>query len=143
MATKPQILQDITSDLLLAGRRWRRAAGRLLGSHGTSDAAAAPLISLAQLGNGARQIDIASDLGIESPSLVRLINQLEAQGLVERQCDDSDRRANGLFLTEQGQETAEQLQELLADLRGTILGKFTKAELETAARVLKAFEDLE
>jgi len=143
MATKPQIQQTITTDILLAGRRWRRAAGRVLGARGISEATAAPLICIARMGNGIRQIDIASQIGIESPSLVRLINQLEAQGLVERQSDGNDRRANGLWLTKEGQDLVHELEVLLVELRNSTLGKFTKAELEIASRVLKTFESLE
>ena len=143
MATKLQMQQAITTGILVAGRSWRRVAGRALWSRGTSDATAAALICIAHSGNGVRQIEIASQIGIESPSLVRLINQLEAQGLVERQCDGTDRRANGLWLTKAGQELAHELENLLIELRSSIFRKFTKADLETASRVLGAFENFE
>lgn len=143
MPTKSQLQQSITTDMLLCGRKWRKAAGRVLAAHGISEATAAPLICIARLGNGVRQIDIACQIGIESASLVRLINQLESQKLVTRQSDRSDLRANGLWLTEEGEALAQQMEELLMNLRRSIFAQFSKSELEIAYRVLKSFEKLE
>src|SRR3546814_2038548 len=40
-------------------------------------------------------LPISTALGIEGPSLVRLLDTLERRGLVERREDDADRRARG------------------------------------------------
>jgi MarR family transcriptional regulator for hemolysin len=143
MPTKSQLQQAITTDILLSGRRWRKAAGRVLAAHGISEATAAPLICIARLGNGVRQTDIACQIGIESASLVRLINQLEAQKLVIRQSNDCDLRANGLWLTEEGEAIAQQMEELLTELRRSVFARFSKSDLEIASRVLNAFAKLE
>jgi DNA-binding MarR family transcriptional regulator len=58
---------------------------------------------LERLGCGARQRALAEEIGIEGPSLVRLLDTLEAAGLVERAVDPADRRRHGLTVTEAGE----------------------------------------
>jgi MarR family transcriptional regulator for hemolysin len=143
MPTKSQLQQAITSDILLCGRKWRKAAGRALAAHGISEATAAPLICIARLGNGVRQTDVACHIGIESASLVRLINRLETQKLVVRQSNGNDLRANCLWLTKEGEVIAKQIEDVLVELRRSTFVRFSKADLEIVSRVLNALEKLE
>ena len=48
---------------------------------------------------GLSQVDLADVLELQPISLVRLLDRLVEQGLVERRSDPRDRRANRLFLT--------------------------------------------
>jgi len=131
-----------TTNLLSTGRQWRRAVDTALGQHGISEALAAPLIWISRLGDGVRQIVVASHVGIEGPSLVRLLDQLELLGLVVRKDDPDDRRAKGLWLTDEGKALATRLEEVIDDLRERILRDIDKADLEAAVRVLRAFDAL-
>ena len=94
-----QIRQAYTHTLLLAGRQWRRAANAVVESHGVSDATALPLILIGRLDGEPRQNALAEAVGIEGASLVRLLDQLCAAGLVIRKEDPTDRRAKILSLT--------------------------------------------
>ena len=49
-----------------------------------------------------RQTDLAAALDIEGPSLVRLLDALERQGLVERCGEPDDRRVKTLRMTPAG-----------------------------------------
>ncbi len=131
-----------TANLLSTGRQWRRAVDLALSSHGISEACAAPLLWIGRLGGGVRQVALANQVGIEGPSLVRLLDQLEALELVVRKDDPIDRRAKGLWLTEEGHILATRMEAILDDLRGRILEKVSEADLEAAVRVLQAFEDI-
>jgi MarR family transcriptional regulator for hemolysin len=132
-----------TANLLSTGRQWRRAVDLALSSHGISEAAAAPLLWIGRLGGGVRQVALANYVGIEGPSLVRLLDQLEALGLVVRKDDPTDRRAKGLWLTAEGEVLAARMEETLDELRGRILANVDKADIEAAIRVLQAFDDFE
>ncbi len=57
---------------------------------------------LGQAGDGVSQAHLAELAGVEPPTLVRVIDQLEQQGLVERRASPSDRRVNMLYLTPDG-----------------------------------------
>ncbi|GAJ91860.1 MarR family transcriptional regulator [Agrobacterium sp. SHOUNA12C] len=132
-----------TANLLTTGRQWRRVVDLVLSSHGISEASAAPLLWIGRLGGGVRQVVLANYVGIEGPSLVRLLDQLEGLGLVMRKDDPTDRRAKGLWLTTEGEALATRMEETLDELRGRILANVDKADIEAAIRVLQAFEDFE
>lgn len=131
-----------TANLLSTGRQWRRAVDLALSSHGISEASAAPLLWIGRLGGGVRQVVLANCVGIEGPSMVRLLDQLEALSLVVRKDDPTDRRAKGLWLTPEGEALAATMEEVLDDLRGRILDGVDQADLEAAVRVLNAFNDI-
>jgi len=132
-----------TANLLTTGRQWRRVVDLALSSHGISEAVAAPLLWIGRLGGGVRQVVLATYVGIEGPSLVRLIDQLESMDLVMRKDDPTDRRAKGLWLTPEGEKLASRMEDVLDELRGKILANVDPADIEAAVRVLKAFEEFE
>jgi MarR family transcriptional regulator for hemolysin len=132
-----------TANLLTTGRQWRRVVDLALSSHGVSEAVAAPLLWIGRLGGGVRQVVIATYVGIEGPSLVRLIDQLESMDLVIRKDDPTDRRAKGLWLTPEGEKLASRMEDALDELRGKILANVDPADIEAAVRVLKAFDEFE
>ncbi len=57
------------------------------------------VMSRLQRCEGAKQSELAEALDIAPITLARLIDKLDAAGLVERRPDPSDRRAHRLFLT--------------------------------------------
>ncbi|NLS19966.1 MarR family transcriptional regulator [Rhizobium sp. P40RR-XXII] len=132
-----------TANLLTTGRQWRRVVDLALSSYGISEAAAAPLLWIGRLGGGVRQVVLATYVGIEGPSLVRLLDQLESMDLVIRKDDPTDRRAKGLWLTAEGEMLASRMEDALDELRGKILANVDPADIEAAVRVLKAFEEFE
>src|SRR5512147_3215499 len=83
-------------------RRWRKVLDAEFQSSGLTDATWRPLLHLHILGKNIRQKDLASSLGIEGPSLVRLIDTLVTKGFIERTEDVKDRRAKLLRLTPEG-----------------------------------------
>ena len=96
------LLRDMTRNLLLAGRQWRKIAREVAAQHGVSEAASAPLLWIERLGADVRQNTLADAVGIEGASLVRLLDELQASGLITREPDPADRRANAVNLTDAG-----------------------------------------
>ena len=92
--------------LLRLARIYRREVNRALAAHGISDAKAMPVLHIARAGGGMRQGMLAEEIGVEGPSLVRILDQLSQAGLVERRDDPSDKRAKTLHLTSEGQALA-------------------------------------
>ncbi|UXS04227.1 MarR family winged helix-turn-helix transcriptional regulator [Agrobacterium tumefaciens] len=87
----------------LLARRWRRALDERLAESGLSDATWAPLVHLQETGGGITQKELAALVGIDGSSLVRLLDILCRQGLVERRVDENDSRARLIYLTESGE----------------------------------------
>lgn len=65
----------------------------VLAEYNVSNACAAPLLMVGHLGEAVRQRTLADHVGIEGPSLVRLLDQLCAAGLAHRNDDPGDRHA--------------------------------------------------
>jgi MarR family transcriptional regulator, transcriptional regulator for hemolysin len=60
-------------------------------------------------GEWTAQLDLARELGIESPTLTRHLDNLERNGLVVRSQSDADRRAVRVELTEAGEEAYQRM----------------------------------
>lgn len=112
---------DFGFRLYLVARLWRREVDETLGRYGLSAATWQPLLHVFRLGEGIRQRDLAESLGIEGPSLVRLLDTLETQGLIERREDEADRRAKAVHLTEDGRTLVEGIRGVAAEVRERLL----------------------
>jgi len=131
---------QVSSGMVVAARHWRRICHAALTSYGISEACAAPLLMIVRLGDGVHQVAVAQAAGLESPSLVRLLDQLCKAGLVCRSEDPLDRRAKALSLTAEGRALAESIEAELVRLRRDVLQGIDQADLEATLRVLRAFE---
>ncbi|MDF2997506.1 MAG: transcriptional regulator, MarR family [Xanthobacteraceae bacterium] len=136
-----QLRIAFTAGLLQAGRQWRRIAEKELETLGVSEACAAPLLWIGRLGGGVRQVTLASYVGIEGPSLVRLLDQLAASDLIERRDDPTDRRAKTVWLTPDGEKLSAKIEALLVRVRDRVLADIDRDDLSAALRVLKAFDE--
>ncbi len=134
------LLRDLTRDLLYTGRLWRKMARAAASRHGVSDAAAAPLVWIERLGDNVRQNALAEAIGIEGASLVRLIDELEGSGLVIRQPDPTDRRANSVSLTPRGKELVTEVNADVQALRGQVFAGLPDADFEATMRVFAAIK---
>lgn len=111
-------------------RRWRQVLDTEFQSSGLTDATWRPLLHLHLRGDGMRQKDLAASIGIEGPSLVRLIDTLASKGLILRSEDSTDRRAKLLCLTPEGRLIVSQIRETVARLEGELLSPFSDSEIE-------------
>jgi MarR family transcriptional regulator for hemolysin len=121
-------------------RLWRRESDQALSDHGLSDATAIPLLVLSRQGENVRQGVLADELGIEGPSLVRLIDLLESEGLVERREDPTDRRAKTLHLTASGKAKVDQIDRILRRVRASLLKDIESEKLAVAFETLQRIE---
>ena len=138
--TLEQLQMNISSSMVVGARNWRKICQTTLVSYGISEACAVPLLMIGRLGDGVHQVKVAQASGMESPSLVRLLDQLCSAGFVCRTEDVNDRRAKALSLTERGRELVQAVEEQLVRLRREVLAQIEPQELEAALRVLRAFE---
>lgn len=99
-----------------------------------------PLLIIGRLGEGVRQVTVAQAAGIESPSLVRLLDQLCKSGYVCRCEDATDRRAKTLSLTDTGRALVQSIEAQLVQLRRAALADISVADQEAALRVINAFQ---
>jgi MarR family transcriptional regulator for hemolysin len=121
-------------------RRLRQMVDAELRSSGLTEATWRPLVYLGRHGEGIRQKDLAQALGIEGPSLVRVLDNLERRGLIERREDDADRRARGIFLTPEGREMQKWVFRVSESIQQRLLAAVGPADLEACDRAFRAIE---
>jgi MarR family transcriptional regulator for hemolysin len=143
MAPSPSVVHAELGLLLIRlARIWRRRVDDALAEHEISEAMAHPLRMLSRAGKGVRQGVLADELGIEGPSLVRIIDLLAAEGLVERQEDPTDRRAKVLQITPRGEAKVEEILKVMHKVRAELYGGIPADELATTFDVLRRIESI-
>jgi MarR family transcriptional regulator for hemolysin len=136
---RAELEAKFSRSLFPLARVWSRGSDKILIPFGLSSAVAWPLVLIGR-SDGIRQVAIAEQLGIESASLVRLLDQLCASELVVRGQDETDRRANTLQLTEKGADLARQIEEALVAFRHSALKDLSDADLRTCLDAFRAVE---
>ena len=90
---------------------------------------------------GLSQVDLADVLELQPISLVRLLDRLVEHGLLERQHDPRDRRANRLFLTAAGRQLVDDLDSLRDSIAQTVLQDISSEAIRTTLETLQAIKD--
>ncbi|MCR8914148.1 transcriptional regulator SlyA [Marinobacter panjinensis] len=125
-------------------RRWRKLLDERLKDLGVTQARWTTMVYLQKGGEGLTQRELARLMAIENPTLVRLLDSLEQQGLIERRPCPNDRRARRLHLTPDGTEFMEVLTERAAKLREEMLEGISDEDIEGAVKVFhKIMENAE
>ena len=125
-------------------RRWRKLLDERLKDLGVTQARWTTMVYLQQGGEGLTQRELARLMAIENPTLVRLLDSLEQQGLIERRPCPNDRRARRLHLTRDGTEFMNVLTERAARLREEMLDGISDRDIEGAVKVFhKILENAE
>jgi len=116
-------------------RCWRQQLDTRLRGRGLSFSKWLTLVYLDRGGEGMLQKDLARFMGIEAPSLVRMLDRLERLSLIERRPAPRDRRGKAVFLTPRGRERLRQFEEIASEVRGELLRGVGEAELRTSLEV--------
>ena len=132
----PQLQAAFTAELAAVNRKLRALVDERARDMGLTLARARLLMELAKR-DGPIQSDLAGLLDIEQPTLVRLLDGLERNGMIERRAVEGDRRARRVFLTEAARAQAQDILDFLAELRAGILQGIERDELEAALDVLR------
>ena len=122
-------------------RLWRHRIDERLKPMNMSIARWGALYWLGQAGDSVSQATLAEMAGVEPPTLVRVIDQLEAQGLVERRVSPTDRRVNLLSLTDAAKPLVGQIEAEAERLRVELLEDVTFQEYQTALNVLQKLSE--
>jgi MarR family transcriptional regulator for hemolysin len=122
-------------------RLWRAEIDRRLAPHGFSEARWLTLLHLSRLGAPATQKRLAAAAGVQEPTLVRMLDRLESEGLVQRSSTESDRRAKTVHLTEKATPDLARIQQVTKALRDENLAEVSDAELDTCLRVFERLAD--
>lgn len=95
-----------------------------------------PLVLLAY-GKGRTAAELSRCNGVETSTMTRMLDRLEAKGLVIRKRCESDRRVIFLELTEEGRQLVAKVPYLIAESLNHHLRGFSQQEVDTLKALLR------
>jgi MarR family transcriptional regulator for hemolysin len=116
---------------------WRTKLDERLRPLGLSQARWRVLMHLSKRGDGVVQKALAEWLGIEGPTLVRILDRMTEDGWIERRESPTDRRAKTVHLTKQSCAVIKQINKIAAQLRSELLAEIDPVDIEACMRVLQ------
>ena len=134
------IKRQVVAQLIETSRLLRNYIDHRAKSRGTTRAQWIVLFRLRQQ-EGLSQVDLADVLELQPISLVRLLDRLVEQGLLERCHDPRERRANRLFLTAAGRQLVDDLDDLRDAISTDVLQDLTTEPLETTLDALRHIKE--
>ncbi|MET4897068.1 MarR family transcriptional regulator [Sphingomonadaceae bacterium jetA1] len=136
MTSDAAIQRRLGSVLIQFARRYRRHLDRELVDLPVSQTGGVAVMMLGRLDDGVRQGVLAEMLGVEAPTIVPLIDEMERNGFVRREVDPVDRRARKVHLTAPGRSMALAAEQRVAEVRKELFAGIAAADLETTLGVL-------
>ncbi|GAB3629929.1 MarR family transcriptional regulator [Pandoraea terrae] len=133
-------LLSFTGSIQPAKRAWTQAAATVMADESLTMSLAVVLV-LVHRNPDVHQKMLADEVGVNPTAIVRLLDQGEAEGLLDRHDAPSDRRIKLVKLTRKGRQVAERLEKTASALRVNLLGDIPNADVETATRVLRLLEE--
>ncbi len=127
----------LTVQMVLAARRWRSLLDEHLRPIGQSAARMEAMAAIYASPPLSPQVDVARRLRIEGPTLTRMLDSLERDGLVERLPDKTDRRTKLLRLTPLGEATLEEIFRICDELRMKLVDGYSEDEIKAHGAFLR------
>lgn len=115
----------------------RTQADAQLSSHDMTYAQWLPLFKLSLCQSTITVASLARDLETDPASMTRVLDRLEAKGLVARERSTTDRRVVQIALTPEGQAVAARVPPVLADVLNGHLSDFTHEEWQQLLHFLR------
>lgn len=115
MPQKPR--EQLGATICRAARLMRTRLDERLSPLGLTQAKWLILFYLSNNGGVMPQKDIAECIGVEGPTVVRVLDGLERMGLIERRDQPADRRSKDVCLTGQAEAIREEIDRIVTEFR--------------------------
>ena len=126
--------------LILAARRWSTFIDEAIREKtGQPRARWQTLAALAFSDGPIATIELAERMAVQWPSLIRTLNELEGEGLIERRINPADKRSRRVTITVKGLAVFREVKAVLDPTRAALLEGFSDEELHMAERLLERF----
>lgn len=132
-----EVLEALVVALHGTARALRLKLDQRLRPFGFTQAKWRTILAIHRTGEGATQKALAERLGIEGPTLVRLLDRLEADGWVERRNCVDDRRSKRVFLLDPARDALKHIEGAAAQLRREILQGIPEEDLQRSRQLLE------
>jgi MarR family transcriptional regulator for hemolysin len=126
----------ITRALVVAARRWRKLANDRIKPLGQTMARWETLYLVAYSDAELNQTELARLIGVEGPTMIRMLDSLAREGLIERQQSHQDLRVTINRITDKGRQVITEIMGVTNSLRREVLEGVDLENLRVANRVL-------
>jgi DNA-binding MarR family transcriptional regulator len=86
---------------------------------------------------GVSQASLAGLVDVDAMTMFRIVDRMEADGLIERKLDPADRRARRLYLTTKARPLLAEIWRIADFIRAEVLAEIDQTEIETFLDVLQ------
>jgi len=119
---------------------WHQVINERLRPRGVSHSQWRVVLMVSRSAAPMTQTALAAELGIESPTVVRLLDRLASKGWVAREPCPADRRARLVRLTPRAQRLARELEVVVGEVRRALLRDLGAAELDGCVAAMSKVE---
>src|SRR6185437_3992269 len=121
--------------LTFVARRWRNLMNEELRAVGQSQARWGILYWITVFGDTVNQTELADRIGVEQPTLGRVLRDLESEGLITRAPGHGDRRAKVIRLTKAAAPLMQKINKIQAGVRERLLRGIPAKDLQMCMAV--------
>lgn len=129
------IKYSFAQGLTFVARRWRNVMNEALQAVGQSHARWGTLYWISVFGDRVNQTQLADRMGVEQPTLGRVLRELEADGLIWRRAPSNDRRARIIGLTPASKPLMQKINRIQNRVRASLLKDIEPAQLASCLAV--------
>jgi DNA-binding MarR family transcriptional regulator len=126
----------VTRALVVAVRRWRKIANDRIKPLRQTMARGETLYLVAYSDEELNQSELARLIGVEGPTMVRMLDALSQEGLIERQQSHEDLRVTINRITDKGRQVVRKIMRITNELRREVLQDVDREELRITNKVL-------
>lgn len=83
------------------------------------------------------QVQLANLMGLKGPTIVKLLQNLEADGYIRRVNSEEDKREKDIILLEKGKKKVKETLPVVEGFKNKVVQGISEEELETIKKVLK------
>lgn len=127
----------LTRKLVITARKWTAFIDeQVRRKTGFSRSRWQTLAAIAFAGGPVATLELAGRMGVQWPSVVRVLSEMEAEGLIERTQSSDDRRYRMIAITPAGRALLDDVLEITNPLRAARLAGIATEDLIASERVL-------
>jgi MarR family transcriptional regulator, transcriptional regulator for hemolysin len=134
--SRDQTQFDLASALVMASHRFKTRFAERFKDQGQTLSRRNILSTLAATPEGMIQSELADRLGVQAPTMVKLLDGLERQGLISRQPVPGDRRAKLVVIEKAGLAVLSDIDGEASNMRNEMFQGVSDADLATVQSVL-------
>lgn len=133
---EPASQRSFLTELSTAGRKLRTLFDGLVRQRGLTLSRARALLHLSR-STGMSQTELASLMEVEGPTIVRLLDGMEKNGLIARSVTDGDRRVKQITVPPTARHQVDDIEEIATQIEQNVLRGVDAADVDVAIRVLR------